>query len=215
MMDCTFRVTAHLLILTTALVSVHAESQTPAGLDTELTFFGGYGFGGNFRTESGLDIDLDDGNDFGFIVDFANDEETQWEFLYLQQNASADTSQLSELEPSIDTNIRLFHGGGTYRGGEARVRPFVAGTAGLTRIEPHGNNTDSDTYWSISFGGGVQIRATERIGFRLEGRILATLINTDSAIYCGSNLSSGQCLFILESNVLWQSHAYAGITVRF
>lgn len=202
-------------LLAAIFIGTAAQAQTETGSGTDLTILAGYGFGGDFVTESDLVIDLDGGKDLGLILDFEYDDQTQWEVLYLQQDTSADTSNLTTSRASIDTDIRYLQGGGTYRGNGERVRPYIAGTVGFTHIEPHGENTESDTFWSLSIGGGVQIAASERVSFRLEARAFATIINSRSEIFCGSNVAGGQCLFRLQGDFLWQTHAFAGITFRF
>jgi hypothetical protein len=195
---------------------VWAQSLAQSDTDrAELTLFLGHGFGGTFATESEIDVRLDDHSSLGIIFDYEESPNTQWEGLYLRQNTSANTSALFSLQPSVETDIQYLQGGGTFRGSGERARPFVAGTVGLTHIDPSGANTRSDTFWSISIGGGVQLRTSERLGFRLEARVFGTLINSRSAIYCGSVSAVGQCLFTLRGDVLWQSHVFAGVSFRF
>lgn len=198
----------------TGLAGTQSLAQTEAR-PAELTFFAGAGFGGTLTTESELDIRLDDGSSLGILFDYEEGPNTQWEGLYLQQDTAADTSDLFSAQPSTDTRIQYLQGGGTFRGDGERLLPYVAGTLGLTRIDPSGANTRSDTFWSISIGGGAQFRVSDRLGFRIEARVFATLVDSESAIYCGFDSVGGQCLFTLQGDVLWQSHVFAGVTVRF
>ena len=203
------------LILLSLLIGAQSHGQSTDGGRTELTVFGGYGFGGHFLTESGQQANLDGGNDLGIIVDFEYDASAQWEFFYLQQDTSVDTAAITAHRRSVDTDIRFLQGGGTYRGTGEKVRGYLAGTVGLTHIDPHGPGTDSDLFWSLSIGGGAQFRAAEHLSFRLEGRLFGTFVNANTAVFCGSGLETGQCLFQVRSDVLWQSHVFAGITFRF
>lgn len=187
------------------------KEESPAAL----TLFAGQVFGGTFQTESGVDVRLEDDSSFGVIFDYDEGANTQWEFLYMEQRTAADTSDVSQSEPSIGTDIQYLQGGGTYIGSGGRARPYLAGTAGITRIDPVGANRHSDMFWSLSIGGGVQIRTSERLGFRLEARVFGTFINSNSTFYCGSDLSGGQCVFELQGDVLWQSQVSAGLTFRF
>jgi len=209
-----FKTAMRLALLMTSLAwgnSFAQEDERPSAL----TLFAGEGFGGTFQTESDVDIGLYDNSSWGIIFDYDDGPNNQWEFLYLEQGTAADTSLLTPEEPSIDTDIQYLQGGGTFIGSGEKVRPYLAGTAGLTRIDPYGSNTRSDLFWSLSIGGGVQFEASERLGFRLEGRLFGTFVNSSSSIYCGSDLNGGQCLFRLQGDVLWQSHLFAGVTFRF
>lgn len=203
-----------LTILMTSLICGQSFAQSDAG-PAELTVFAGLGFGGTFQTESEIDIKLDDDSSLGIIFDYEEGPDTQWEVLYLRQDTAADTSALFTSQPSIDTEIQYLQGGGTFRGSGNRLRPYLAGTVGLTHIDPVGGNTRSDTFWSISIGVGAQLRPSKRLGFRLEGRVFGTLVDSNSAIYCGSASGGSQCLFTLHGDVLWQSYVFAGVTSRF
>ena len=203
-----------LTIFTMCLVSAEGFAQSEAG-PASLTLFGGQGFGGTFETDAGIDIELDDDVSLGFIFDYDQNRDTQWEVIYLRHDTMAETQDVFASRPLVNTEIQYFQGGGTYRGGREKVRPYLAGTLGLTRIDPSGANTESDTFWSISIGGGVQFEASERLGFRLEGRVFGTAVTSNSAIFCGSSPAGGQCLVRLEGDMLWQSHVFAGVTFRF
>jgi hypothetical protein len=202
------------VFLVATLASAPTFSQSEVG-PAELTLFAGNGFGGTFQTESGADVRLDDDSSFGLIFDYEYDTNTQWEVIYLEQTTAADTSALFPTRPSIETDIKYLQGGGTYRGSGDGPRPYLAGTLGITRIDPSGESTRSDTFWSLSIGGGVQFRASERLGFRLEGRVFGTFIDSESALYCSSGFGQNQCLFVLDGDMLWQTHVFAGVTFRF
>lgn len=189
-----------------------AQSDDPS---SSLTVFGGLGFGGNFETDVDIDIELDDGANLGLIFNFNETSTTQWEVIYLRNETAAQTQDLFSTRPSIDTEIQYFQGGGTYTsGGSAKVRPYVAGGFGLTNIDPRGQNTESDTFWSLSIGGGVQFNTSERLGFRLEARVFGTFVDSNSTIFCGS-AAGGGCLVNVEGDMLWQSQVFGGITFRF
>ena len=204
-----------LAILLGVLASSASLAQTTEGPGVDLTIFGGTGFGGEFVTDSDIEIPIKDGSTFGVIIDFEYDDETQWEIFLLEQDAASDTSDLPGFGPTVDTDIISLQGGGTYLTGGDKVRPFVAGTLGLTHVDPRGVNTNSDTFWSLSVGGGVQIALSERVGVRVEGRVLGMLVDSDSLIYCGTGSGGSQCLFKLQGRIVTQSHAFAGITFRF
>ncbi|MGD8808789.1 MAG: outer membrane beta-barrel protein [Gammaproteobacteria bacterium] len=203
------------LVMALTLAGAPSLAQTDETRPAELTLFAGLGFGGTFETESGDDVRLDDKSSLGIIFDFEEGPNTQWEFLYLHQDTAADTSELFTSRASIDTTMQYLQGGGTFRGNGERVRPYVAATGGLTRIDPSGPDTRSDTFWSFSVGGGAQFILSERLGIRLEGRVFGTFVDSSSAIYCGSVPETSGCLFILEGDALWQSHVFAGVTFRF
>ncbi len=83
---------------------------------------------------------------------------------------------------------------------------------GVTRVDPDKSGLSSETRFALGAATGVDYPLGKRIAFRLEGRGIATFIDTDSGIFCGSN---GGCAAVTRSDVLWQFEAIAGLTFRF
>jgi hypothetical protein len=97
--------------------------------------------------------------------------------------------------------------------GAADVRPFLALTAGLARFEPN-DDLDAENYFSMALGGGVQLRATKRVGVRLEGRAFASLVDDDGEIFCRAG-QGAVCAIRIDGTTLIQVEASAGFVVRF
>ena len=88
------------------------------------------------------------------------------------------------------------------------MRPFLTGVLGLTRYAAPG---DSEIRFTAGAGGGVKLFPLSSIGFRLDGRVFATLVDADaSALVC----SSGACLTALHVDVVWQAEFSAGVVFR-
>jgi hypothetical protein len=64
-------------------------------------------------------------------------------------------------------------------------------------------------------GGGVQLNATKRLGFRLEARAFTTFVEDDSNIFCASSEGGGTCLLRVDARTLTQWEARAGLVFRF
>lgn len=182
----------------------------------ELTAYGGYRFGGTFEdVDNGITIDLDDDSSFGLIFNIRESANTQWEIIYSRQTTRADTSELDIPEQSLDLDIHYFQGGGTYQGSSDRVRPYLAVTIGGTFIDPGLSEFDSDVFWSFSFGTGLNFMPTNRLGFRLEARVFATLVDSDSSLFCGSGPAGAFCAISVDGKMLWQLETFAGVVFRF
>jgi hypothetical protein len=95
------------------------------------------------------------------------------------------------------------------------VRPYVVGTIGLSHFDPQGSGFDSETFFSFSFGGGAKFFADKRVGLRLEGRFFATLVDSDSKIFCRSGVDTNFCAVKVDGDLLWQWQAMAGLVFRF
>ena len=117
--------------------------------------------------------------------------------------------------PTIDMDVEYFQFGGTYLFDGDSTRPFIALTLGVTQFDPELADTGSESFFSASFGGGVQIRARERLGIRLEARVFTTFVDDGSNIFCGSIDGAGACLIQLDASTLSQWEARAGLVFRF
>jgi hypothetical protein len=182
----------------------------------EITPFGAYRFGGEFEeTDGNFSIDLDDSSSYGLILNARHSPITQWEILYSRQETSADTTGLGLSEPKLDINVEYLHAGGTYLWDGNQVRPFLAATLGATRIEVSNPGFDSDSFFSFSLGLGLQIRPTDRLGLRLEARGFATLLDSNTDLFCEFGPSNNICAIRIDGTIMWQVEAIAGIVFRF
>ena len=186
------------------------------GLNTELTPFGAYRFGGSFEVDgSNADYELDDSSSYGLIVNFRHQANTQWEILYSRQQSQAELSETTGGDPFVDVDMHILQVGGTYHGDGDTVRPYVAVTIGGTHIEVRSSGTKSDNFLSGSIGIGLQIRANERLGLRLEARAYSTLMNSDTDLFCRTGPDENVCAIRVDGDALGQIETFAGIVFRF
>ena len=182
----------------------------------ELTPFAGYQFGGEFELEgSDTELELDEAQSFGLILNMDIDADRQYEFYYSRQETELDNKGLFLNEPVLDLDVEYLHVGGTVAFAGDSVRPYVVGTIGLSRFDPQASGVDSETFFSFSFGGGAKFFADKRVGLRLEGRFFATLIDSDSEIFCRSGADTNFCAVKVDGDLLLQWQAMAGLVFRF
>lgn len=182
----------------------------------ELTPIVGYRIGGDFEdAETGADFDLDDSNAFGLVLNIHAKPEGQWEILYAHQSTEVDTDASIANVPSIDLDVQYLQLGGTYLFDGNTVQPFIALTLGVTNFDPQFADLDSENYFSASFGAGIKLNPTGRLGVRLEGRVYSTFLESDSKIFCSSNFGVGECLIEASGTTLNQWEARAGLIIRF
>jgi opacity protein-like surface antigen len=182
----------------------------------EITPYGGYRFGGTLNdTETGAEAELVDNSAFGLILNLRESANTQWELIASRQTTEADVSAFDALTPRVDVDVDTLQLGGTYQGEGDRVRPYLAATIGGTRLKAAVPDADSDTFWSFSIGGGLQMFPTSRLGLRLEARLWSTLIESNSKIFCSTGSNGGLCEIAIEGNALWQVETFAGVVFRF
>ncbi len=184
--------------------------------DFEITPYGAYRFGGEFeQTDGDRSIDVDDNGSFGIILNARHSPITQWEILYSRQETSTDTGGPGPGDTSLDLNIEYLHAGGTYLWDGDHVRPYLAATLGVTRMEVSNDGFDSDSFFSFALGLGWQLRPTERLGIRLEARGFGTLLNSDTDLFCRTGPDINICAVRVDGTVLWQLETFAGIVFRF
>jgi hypothetical protein len=206
--------------LSAALVALlpvaSAVAEGPAA-KFEVTPYFAYRIGGEFeQQDAGADLELRESSAHGVLLDIRAQANTQWEFLYAQQSTElVSSASFADSEPVDDLVVEYFHFGGTYLFDGTETRPFVALTVGAARFEPEDPGLDPETFFSASLGAGVHLRATNRVGFRLEGRAFLSLIDSDSALFCRSGGSSNVCAIRLEGTALTQWEVRAGVTFRF
>ena len=196
-------------------VAVPAAAQNTAST-FELTPFVAYRVGGSFSEEDGDgQVDLNESSAEGIMFNIRANPKGQYELLYSRQSTDARTSGFYPGDPTVDIDIEHYHFGGTYLFDGQNTRPFIALTLGASRFDPKHAESTAETFFSASFGAGVQLAASRRVGLRLEARVFTTFIDDSSAIFCSSVNGSGSCLIRVEGNLLSQWEARAGLVFRF
>jgi opacity protein-like surface antigen len=202
---------AAILTIPAIMTASPALSQNDPGT-IELTPYGAYSFGGTFKDEdTATEAELKDSGSFGLIFDYQQKDNTQIEVIYSLQRTDADVSGTT----ISNVNMHYLQIGGTYLFDQGKVLPFVSATLGGTHIDVDTEGFGSDTFFGFSFGGGLQIAPSSRLGLRLEARAFGTLLRSGSTIFCGSGPNAAGCAITVEGDVLWQFQTMAGIVFRF
>ena len=182
----------------------------------EVTPFAGYRMGGSFSEKDGDGrVELNDSDSQGIMLNIKANPKGQYELLYARQNTDARTEGFLAGDPTIEMDVEYFHFGGTYLFDGENTRPFIALTIGMSLFDPQLLDTGSESFFSASLGGGVQLNASKRFGVRLEARVFTTFVDNDSNIFCSSNGGSGACLIEVDARTFTQWEARAGLVFRF
>ncbi|MDJ0842300.1 MAG: hypothetical protein QNK37_37710 [Acidobacteriota bacterium] len=187
--------------------------------DFEITPFLGYQFLGDLETygnTSGFDIediDIDESETYGIILDFTTWDGGQIELVWSRQETEVGLDRFFEPHPKVDLTIDYFQIGGlqTFSEDEAKVRPFIAGSIGAAYIDP-GSGFGNTTRLSLHLGGGVKLFLSERVAFRFDGKFKTTFIDNDVALYCDPFYCFG---YAESSSWLYQMEGTAGLTFAF
>jgi hypothetical protein len=180
----------------------------------------GYRMGGDFEDEtSEAEVSLDDDSMVGVVINVpyasVNAEDyTEWELYFSRQSAGIDEAPVG-VDQSLEIDISHFLLGGTYVGAGKIARPFLAAGIGAAHLSPDAPGYDSDTVFAFGIGAGAQLYPANRVGLRVEARLLGAVVDSDSAIFCVSGPEGSACAFRASGDVLWQWEISAGLAVRF
>lgn len=143
----------------------------------ELTPFAGYMFGGKLRFYEG-ELKIHDAADYGLVLDIEMAPDTKLEIFWSQMNTQAQFNPYYNYEElrvePFDMSVGYIQIGGVQEMDLDNIRPFGAFTLGTTYFLPKDNaNTYQDAWkFSVTLGGGVKIWFSDRVGIRLQGRLM-------------------------------------------
>jgi hypothetical protein len=194
--------------------SAHAQTAAPGKSENSVTVYGAYRWGGSVSDENtDASVSVVNDSSYALAVDFGIDRQTQVQLFYSHQEsalsveASAPTSTLNNEGLTID----YYHVGGNYYFKEVGAGPYIVGGIGATHVSPDRGDLNSETFLSGNLGFGFMVPLGKHVGLRLEARGYATLINSDSALFCG-NVG---CITAVEGDGFYQGEALAGLSIRF
>jgi len=157
-----------ILVLTPTLVEAQGK--------VEITPFAGYMFGGKLRFYEG-DLKIDDNVDYGLLLNIAVAKETKLELFWSHMQTKADFIpyygyDYLDVDP-FDMNVGYIQIG-TVREVDLdnNIVPFGALTIGATYFIPQTPEYNDSWKFSATLGGGAKIWFSDRVGIRLQGRLM-------------------------------------------
>jgi len=155
------------------------------------------------------DMDLRDNYSAGLALNVRIQQDILLELMYHNVTTDLNTTVYNGLFGSeyykTPLAVEYYHIGGIREFSSEKLRPFTSFTLGGTRFRPTGETTvtsdgggssldvkNVDTWaFSVSLGGGAKIMFSNRIGLRLQGRLMLPLYFNGVGIYCGSGCGGG------------------------
>ena len=213
-MSCSARVVLCCSLAALSAWAVPARAESPR---YEVSAFGGYRIGGEFRADDRLSgdsrkIDLEDGGSWGIGLALYRDAESFYELLY-----STQTTQLDRADPAfgrVDITTEYFQFGGTLLFEQTpSLKSYLSLTVGLTRFKADGFGAENEL--SGSLGGGVRIPVGDRAEVTLGVRGYMTLVDSNTGFFCRSIDGEGACLVRTTGSSVFQGEATAGFALRF
>ena len=179
----------------------------------EISPYIGHRFGGDFEDSlTSTSFNVNDSASAGLVLDFDLERDKQIELLLSHQNSSLSTGDpLFSPNPLFDLAIDYYHIGGLYMLPEGeRVRPFLTGTFGLTRMSPKRDDLSAENRFSLSLGTGAKIFFSKNLGMRVDVRGFYTVLDSTTEFFC-----SGGCVIKLKSSGFVQTDFSAALSLRF
>jgi opacity protein-like surface antigen len=202
-----------------SLIALALLLASPAAQADELPLFqaalhGGYRVGGSLEdVDTGDDADFEDGGSFALALElrFDKGDDRYYQLWYSRQG-----SKVNDGLETHDVDIEYLHIGGTLPfGGYEHAQPYFAAGLGATRFSSSSAGADDRTNFSGSIAFGLEVPLAKNAAIRLEARGYLTAVDTNSAIFCRSDLAGGVCRIVASGSSIFQAEGLAGIAVRF
>lgn len=176
-----------------ALLCFVAFSSAPALAQPsfELTPFLGWRFGGGFDyTVTNVNVannfDIKNDLNYGLIANIGFHEYFQLELLWDSQSSEInpkDPIAGLDMQPQLDLKIDYYHVGFVFPYPQGQLVPFSLFSLGVTTFYPEGD-LDNETKFSLGGALGIKYFVNDRMGFRLQSRLMATSLGSDADVWC-------------------------------
>ncbi len=179
----------------------------------EISPYTGFMLGGRVNYYQGY-LKIEDGQNWGVILDVNVSYEQQIEFSYSRLSTSLIQHSYADAQKLINELIIDYIQIGSLREFELNndaFVPFAVGTLGITVFTPRDGGYNSSTNFSITLGGGVKIFPTEHFGIRLQARLLVPMNYGGLGIGCGTGGCGGG---VYASSAFAQGDFTAGIIIK-
>jgi hypothetical protein len=187
--------------------------------DNALTVYAAYRDGGSFTDiTTGSRLPIEASGAWAASLDLGRSPATQVQLFVARQSSHVDARQATQPMPpaaplpaKFPMTLTYAHIGGTsFVDKKIGQGVYLAGGIGATLFEPDLNGLANELRPSVSLGIGYQLPLGERFALRFEARGYATLVNSDSALFC-----SGGCVISVKGNTVTQGDVQLGFSFRY
>lgn len=207
-------------LLLAALLLPLTAGTASAQMTPELSGSWGWMWGGSASSLAGT-FRLDDAASYSATASFPAGNLNWVEAHYSYQGSAMTLDGFGRLDKLTDIGVHYMQIGGLRGIKDGPVVPYVVGGIGATYYSPSesviqidGTTYGLDSSWKLSFalGAGVKVwlGEEERVGLRLQFRVLPTLYNSSTGVWVGG----GGGGISVNGSAIWQFDASAGVTVK-
>jgi len=162
-----------------------SKVKSGSGRSFEITPFIGYQLNGRIDFYKG-DFKMDNAMSYGGMLSMEVGPGVFGEFSYSRSDTKGTYRIYNEAEAwQYDMAIQYFQLGGIKTLGEGVLKPFGLFSAGATWFQMKDYDVDDEVVFSVVLGGGLKIDLSDRIGLRLQGRLLMPLYINGGGFFFG------------------------------
>jgi opacity protein-like surface antigen len=167
---------------------------------------------GDFPVSGSGDFDIKNNPAFGLTLDVEIRPGTELQVMYLRQDSKVTFRQGAGgvTEDLFDMATSYYHVGAMQGIQRGSLRPYSGATLGATSFDPQGGGGDTEWKFSFGFNAGVKYYINDRIGLKVNGRILASLIDTNAGLWVGW----GGPGVSIGGSAVWQWDLGGGVLIR-
>ena len=202
------------------LLATAGSGNAQPGGDNAFTLYAGYRDGGRFTDiTTGNKLPIEASGVGAVSFDFWPNPEaaTQYQIYVSRQSSQVDARQATQPPPpaaapaKFPMRVTYAHiGGAVFPSKTIGLGPYLVGGIGATLFEPDLQGLANELRPSISLGIGYQLPLGERVALRFETRGYATLVNSNSALFC-----SGGCVLSIKGDTVTQGDLLLGLAFTY
>lgn len=191
------------------------------GQSIELTPFVGYQFGGKMKFIQG-DFKIENNLNYGIALDIPVRYGSYVDIYWSHMETKASWNPFSQYAPEypevddIGMSVDYFQIGGMQQAdlGTGIVKGFGVLTIGAAYFNAKDSDIQDVWRFAMTLGGGLKIHPTDRIGIRLQGRLLMPMAFGGTGAYCGIGTGGAGCgLGVSGYSMLVQGDFTAGLII--
>jgi len=174
-------------ILLLFIIAIFFSSEALA--QTEIFGFGGYMTYSSVAVREG-DLQFKDGPNWGFGLDVPIQRGVFVELNYTQNQTSVRLKRFNGFnEDLFDMNTHYFQIGAQYefkKSPKQKAFPYTLATLGATLFDAKDPSLSDEWRFSVAFGGGGKFYLSDKIGLRLQARMLLPMTFSGGGAWCGT-----------------------------
>lgn len=154
-----------------SLILITAITMPGLSQHVELTPFIGYETGAKMSTSAGY-LHVEDGMNYGGALSIGMDAATQFEFSYNHMRSALYLDEGPYNTDLTDVDVDYFMFGGVREIiPDTKATPFTSLALGWVNYRSLNEAYDNENVFAMDLAAGVKIKASERIGIRLQARL--------------------------------------------